>query len=126
MFKGLGIWQSNLSPSNVYPLWALPIMGTAPSSFEKLYFNHVSVFQLFLPKKKKKVQKDEVKKFSSAPNGIYMFGSVGCGKTMLMDMFYETCQIDKKQRVHFHQFMLDVHQRIHEVQSAKITLYIFN
>ena len=32
MFKGLGIWQSNLSPSNVYPLWALPIMGTAPSS----------------------------------------------------------------------------------------------
>ena len=37
MFKGLGIWQSNLSPSNVYPLWTLPIMGTAPLVLKSLY-----------------------------------------------------------------------------------------
>lgn len=46
-----------------------------------------------------------------APKGLYLYGSVGCGKTMLMDMFYENCTIDKafKKRVHFHSFMLDVH-----------------
>ena len=33
----------------------------------------------------------------------------GCGKTMLMDMFYDEVPVDRKQRVHFHSFMLDVH-----------------
>ena len=33
----------------------------------------------------------------------------GAGKTMLMDLFYETAQVAKKQRVHFNSFMLDVH-----------------
>ncbi|KAL4232894.1 Lactation elevated protein 1 [Mactra antiquata] len=49
----------------------------------------------------------------NAPKGLYLFGSVGCGKTMLMDLFHDQCPVEKKQRVHFHKFMLDVHQRIH-------------
>eukprot|EP00004_Rigifila_ramosa_P022637 TRINITY_DN6209_c0_g1_i1.p1 TRINITY_DN6209_c0_g1~~TRINITY_DN6209_c0_g1_i1.p1 ORF type:complete len:474 (+),score=97.78 TRINITY_DN6209_c0_g1_i1:22-1422(+) len=47
------------------------------------------------------------------PQGLYMYGGVGCGKTMLMDMFYRTAPTTKKKRVHFHSFMLDVHRRIH-------------
>lgn len=47
------------------------------------------------------------------PKGLYLYGSVGCGKTMLMDLFHDQCPVEKKQRVHFHKFMLDVHQRIH-------------
>lgn len=45
------------------------------------------------------------------PKGLYLWGSVGCGKTMLMDLFYENCEIPNqhKRRVHFHSFMLDVH-----------------
>ena len=39
-----------------------------------------------------------------------------------MDLFYDSCHIEKKQRVHFHQFMLDVHQRIRKVKD-KITTY---
>lgn len=45
--------------------------------------------------------------------GLYLHGSVGCGKTMLMDLFYENCSVDprQKRRVHFHSFMLDFHNR---------------
>ena len=54
----------------------------------------------------------------AAPKGVYLHGSVGCGKTMLMDLFFESCCLDPasggKRRVHFHSFMLEVHQRIHE------------
>jgi len=50
-----------------------------------------------------------------SPNGLYLFGAVGGGKTMLMDLFYNCCQnIPLKHRVHFHAFMQDVHTRIHD------------
>ncbi len=46
------------------------------------------------------------------PKGLYIFGSVGRGKTMLMDLFYETAAIKQKRRAHFHEFMADVHARL--------------
>ncbi|EEH38659.1 lactation elevated protein [Paracoccidioides lutzii Pb01] len=49
------------------------------------------------------------------PKGLYMFGDVGCGKTMLMDLFFDTLpeNITSRQRIHFHNFMQDVHKRLH-------------
>lgn len=56
-----------------------------------------------------------------------MYGDVGCGKTMLMDLFYDTLpdNVTSRKRVHFHNFMQDVHRQLHVVkmnhgQSGKI------
>ncbi len=46
------------------------------------------------------------------PKGLYIFGAVGRGKTMLMDLFYETVPVAAKRRIHFHEFMAEVHNRI--------------
>lgn len=48
-----------------------------------------------------------------AVRGLYVHGSVGRGKTMLMDMFFKKAPVDRKRRAHFHEFMADVHGRIH-------------
>ena len=52
------------------------------------------------------------------PKGLYIFGSVGRGKTMLMDLFFETTTYRYKRRTHFHEFMAEVHDRIAEARKS--------
>ncbi|VUC23161.1 unnamed protein product, partial [Clonostachys rosea] len=52
------------------------------------------------------------------PRGLYLYGDVGSGKTMLMDLFYDTLppSVKTKTRIHFHNFMQDVHRRLHKLK----------
>ncbi len=53
-----------------------------------------------------------------APHGLYIFGPVGRGKTMLVDQFFELARFAPKLRRHFHEFMADVHERIAKARCA--------
>ena len=53
------------------------------------------------------------------PRGVYMYGGVGRGKSFLMDCFFQSVPLTRKTRLHFHEFMREVH---HELQELKGTV----
>jgi cell division protein ZapE len=52
------------------------------------------------------------------PNGLYLVGAVGRGKSMLMDLFFAAAEVKRRRRIHFHRFMQDAHARIHAWKRA--------
>lgn len=61
------------------------------------------------------------KRSAAPPRGLYVWGDVGRGKTRLMDLFFEATPVKRKRRAHFHDFMIDVHARIHALRQAAKT-----
>ncbi|HZU63211.1 MAG TPA: cell division protein ZapE [Novosphingobium sp.] len=58
-------------------------------------------------------------KKAAAPRGLYMWGGVGRGKSMLMDLLHDCLAIPQKRRVHFHAFMLEVHELMREIRKEE-------
>ncbi|CAE8597858.1 unnamed protein product [Polarella glacialis] len=54
---------------------------------------------------------------STGPQGLYVWGGCGTGKTFLMDLFYDSVNVKQKKRIHFHEWMIDVHERLHRLQK---------
>lgn len=66
--------------------------------------------------------------FSPSPapcKSLYIYGGVGRGKSMLMELFFEACPLPQKRRVHFNTFMLEVHSFLHRCRKEKVTDALF-
>lgn len=51
------------------------------------------------------------------PIGLYLWGGTGTGKTFMMDIFHDAVPVEKKKRIHFHEWMINVHERLHRLQQ---------
>ena len=77
---------------------------------------HTGLVQRLLRYQRRWWQKWVPVRYSSKPlRGIYLWGGVGRGKTFLMDIFYQCLPIESKHRIHFHQFMNEVHQALKQL-----------
>jgi cell division protein ZapE len=64
----------------------------------------------------KLLRRKPVDEGSDHPHGLYLVGEVGRGKSMLMDLFFESAAVPRKKRIHFHEFMQDAHRRFHAIK----------
>ncbi|KAJ6361367.1 hypothetical protein OIU78_001914 [Salix suchowensis] len=62
-----------------------------------------------------------------APKGLYIYGNVGSGKTMLMDMFYSATEgmVKHRRRFHFHEAMLNINAHMHKIWTNQVHGKIF-
>jgi cell division protein ZapE len=83
--------------------------------------NLQEIYSEFIPYYHNKQKSFFFKSFKKVtlPKGLYIYGDVGRGKSMLMDVFFDSLDIEKKRRVHFNAFMNEMHSRIFEWRKNK-------
>lgn len=89
--------ELNPDPAQAKAVGALDQLATAPKSvFSRLF-----------------------RSGDDGPAGVYLWGGVGRGKSMLMDLGFECIDVQPKRRVHFHEFMLETHQRLRKARESE-------
>ncbi|MBU0917322.1 cell division protein ZapE [Aquabacterium parvum] len=63
-------------------------------------------------------------RYPELPRGVYMFGGVGRGKSFIMDCFFNAVPLERKTRLHFHEFMREVHRQLHELKGQQDPLEV--
>ncbi len=98
-------YQAMLAAEEIHPD---PAQSLVVDHLQQLA-NELAQFQ---PARKRDILSFFSRSDNPAPQGRYIYGGVGRGKTMLMDLFFETVDFTPKRRIHFHEFMLEVHDAI--------------
>ena len=86
--------------------------------FERLYEDLIGLEQMEAPLIRLLARKRVV-------SGLYLWGGVGRGKSFLMDSFFNCAPVARKQRIHFHRFMQEVHHGLRELQGQADPLVLF-
>ncbi|MEI2415696.1 cell division protein ZapE [Orrella sp. JC864] len=86
--------------------------GAAIGRLQRFYDDWVEFKKQRANRIKRLIRRPEV------PRGVYMWGGVGRGKSFLMDAFYATVPVQRKARLHFHEFMRGVHRELDEVKGT--------
>jgi cell division protein ZapE len=63
------------------------------------------------------LRRKQVDEAGEHPNGLFLVGEVGRGKSMLMDLFFAAADVPRKRRIHFHEFMQETHRRFHQIKA---------
>ncbi len=63
-------------------------------------------------------------RYPELPRGVYMYGGVGRGKSFIMDCFFNALPLERKTRLHFHEFMREVHRQLHELKGQQDPLEV--
>ena len=73
-------------------------------------------WQAYLRRRRSRIAKLLVK--PPIPRGVYMYGGVGRGKSFLMDCFFQAVPLQRKTRLHFHEFMREVHRELQDLKGT--------
>lgn len=91
----------------------LDLITSAGLSFDKRQVSLLDLLSIYLTPPR---SISRLFRLNEYKNGVYIHGTVGSGKTMLMDLFYKTLS-RPKHRAHFNEFMLEIHQSLHKLRS---------
>lgn len=110
MTKILDLYHKALNENNIKPSQAqeqiLKALGKLHQQVTSYIKKEQNILNSLLPKK-------------IAPEGLYLYGAVGTGKSVIVDLFFESLNINKKHKIHFHSFMLEIHHHLYNLKDTK-------